>query len=114
MVPMPGPAAHACTRPTCSGRRGSGPGDASWSSGITTSGWARRTTAAADAEVARFGRVLRDAYAHVDRTVGELVAAFPVDTTIVLLSDHGMHAHHTDSDFAAVVDGRLERESGAS
>jgi hypothetical protein len=62
--------------------------------------------------VERFGSVVRDAYAHVDAVIGELVAALPPDTTVVVLSDHGMHAHNTSSRFDVPVHGRLERESG--
>jgi hypothetical protein len=62
--------------------------------------------------VERFGKVVRDAYIHVDTVIGELVAALPPRATVVVLSDHGMHAHNTSSRFDVPVDGRLERESG--
>jgi hypothetical protein len=66
-----------------------------------------------DAEaVERFGHVIEDAYASSDAALGDLVAALPAETTIVVLSDHGMHAHNTSSQFDVPVGGRLERESG--
>jgi predicted AlkP superfamily phosphohydrolase/phosphomutase len=61
--------------------------------------------------VERFGKAVRDIYIHVDTIIGELVAAMPPGTTVVVLSDHGMHAHNTSSRFDVPVDGRLERES---
>lgn len=62
--------------------------------------------------VERFGKVVQDAYVHVDTVIGELVAALPPHATVVVLSDHGMHAHNTSSRFDVPVHGRLERESG--
>jgi hypothetical protein len=63
--------------------------------------------------VERFGEVVRDAYVHIDEVIGELVAALPPGATILVVSDHGMHAHNTSSRFDVRVHGRLELESGA-
>ena len=40
--------------------------------------------------VAKFGRILQDTYAQLDRLTGELLAKIDDDTTVLLLSDHGM------------------------
>jgi len=62
--------------------------------------------------VERFGRVVEDAYAGSDAALGDLLAALPAETTVFVLSDHGMHAHNASSRFDVPVGGRLERESG--
>jgi len=62
--------------------------------------------------VERFGRVIEDAYAGSDAALGDLLSALPAETTVFVLSDHGMHAHNTASRFDVPVGGRLERESG--
>jgi len=61
--------------------------------------------------VAQFGDVVRDAYARVDTVIGELLDALPT-ATVIVVSDHGMHAVHTAARFDVPVHGRLERESG--
>ncbi len=43
-------------------------------------------------EVTRFGHLVPSYYAYADRVLGELFALFPADTTIVVVSDHGMSA----------------------
>jgi predicted AlkP superfamily pyrophosphatase or phosphodiesterase len=43
----------------------------------------------------RFGGIIPDSYAHADEIIGELVAAFPKGTDILVISDHGMHAENT-------------------
>jgi len=43
-----------------------------------------------EAERAALGDVIRSYYAYLDGVIGELVEAAPVDSTIVVLSDHGM------------------------
>ena len=44
------------------------------------------------AEVATYGDFINCAYVEADRMLGELLAKVPADATVVLLSDHGMHA----------------------
>ena len=63
--------------------------------------------------IGRFGGVVEDAYAHADGVIGELLAAIPAEANVIVVSDHGMHAHHTTVDFETAVDGRMERESAA-
>lgn len=43
---------------------------------------------------ARYGRALRDVYARCDRALGDLVAAAPPDTTVLVMSDHGFGPLH--------------------
>ena len=50
--------------------------------------------------IRRFGNVIKDSYVQADRIIGELVAAFPPDTSIFVMSDHGMHAFNQTSRFA--------------
>ena len=40
--------------------------------------------------VAKYGNILQDTYAQLDRLTGELLAKVDEDTTVILLSDHGM------------------------
>lgn len=63
--------------------------------------------------VAEFGNVINDAYANADAVVGELVAALPDDTTVIVISDHGMRAHGTSVRFDVTENGQLELQSGA-
>jgi len=63
--------------------------------------------------IRRFGGVVEDAYAHADTVIGELLAAIPAETNVIVVSDHGMHARHTTLDFDTAVGGRLERESAS-
>lgn len=43
-------------------------------------------------EVATFGGVIDNYYIHLDRMIAELLAAAPEGTSVVIASDHGMHA----------------------
>lgn len=43
-------------------------------------------------QLENFGGVLGDTYRFADRVVGELLAASPPDTTVFIVSDHGMQA----------------------
>ena len=52
------------------------------------------------ARVEKLGRVLIRTYENVDAMIGELIAALPENTTVFILSDHGMEAKHTDEVFA--------------
>ena len=45
---------------------------------------------------AQTGDWLRDIFVAVDRAIGDLIAAAPPDTSIVLFSDHGMESNSTD------------------
>jgi len=53
----------------------------------------------AEDEIATFGRVLPDYYAYVDRALGELIAAAPAGTTVIVVSDHGTHAVNPRQEF---------------
>ena len=58
-----------------------------------------------------FGDAVADYYAWTDGMIGELVATWPDDTTVLIVSDHGMHATNGDKTFSA--DGSaLEVNSG--
>jgi len=50
-------------------------------------------------EIAAFGKVLPDYYEYVDRSLGELVAAAPKNTTVIVVSDHGHHAVNIEHEF---------------
>lgn len=52
------------------------------------------------AEVAAFGRVIPDYYAYVDHALGELIAAAPKNTTVIIVSDHGTHAVNPEHQFS--------------
>ena len=47
-------------------------------------------------EVRVFGDVIPSYYRYMDRVLGELVAAWPEDTTYFVLSDHGMVSQHEE------------------
>jgi predicted AlkP superfamily phosphohydrolase/phosphomutase len=59
-------------------------------------------------ETAAFGPVLPDYYAHVDRALGELIAVSPPNTTVIIVSDHGMHAVNTDHEFKATDEPEMQ------
>jgi hypothetical protein len=50
-------------------------------------------------EIAAFGRILPDYYAYIDRSLGELIAAAPENTTVIVVSDHGHHAVNIEHEF---------------
>jgi len=50
-------------------------------------------------EIAAFGKVIPDYYAYVDRALGELIAAAPPDTIVIVVSDHGTHAVNSEHEF---------------
>jgi hypothetical protein len=64
------------------------------------------------ARVENLGNVLTRTYQHVDSMIGELIGTMPTDTTVFILSDHGMQAKHADTNFDVEADDRAERESG--
>jgi predicted AlkP superfamily pyrophosphatase or phosphodiesterase len=43
-------------------------------------------------QLANFGHLIDDYYVHVDESLGEIIAATPAGTTVMIVSDHGMHA----------------------
>jgi len=49
-------------------------------------------------EVASFGRVIPDYYLYVDRLLGRILGRVP-EATVLIVSDHGMHAANTESVF---------------
>jgi hypothetical protein len=62
--------------------------------------------------VAKLGGVLSRTYEQVDAMIGELLAEMPEETTVFVLSDHGMQAKHTNAVFGRPANGGAERESG--
>jgi hypothetical protein len=50
-------------------------------------------------QVENFGRMVDDAYRRVDRALADLLARLPDDATVLVVSDHGMQAEHTDAPF---------------
>jgi predicted AlkP superfamily pyrophosphatase or phosphodiesterase len=54
-----------------------------------------------DVEVARFGHVIDDYYIHMDRVIGRILSELPDSTTVIVLSDHGMHTVNPDREFHA-------------
>ena len=51
-------------------------------------------------EIASFGPVIDDYYAHIDRALGQLIAAAPANTTVIVVSDHGHHAVNIEHEFS--------------
>ncbi len=50
-------------------------------------------------QVDDFGHIIDDYYEYADRTIGEVLARVP-GATVIVLSDHGMHATNTDRVFS--------------
>jgi predicted AlkP superfamily pyrophosphatase or phosphodiesterase len=48
-------------------------------------------------QIENYGQVIDDYYRYVDSELGELLRAAPGNSTVVLLSDHGIHSINTDS-----------------
>jgi hypothetical protein len=62
--------------------------------------------------IRKLGDVVSRTYEHVDDFVGDMVAAMPPDSTVILVSDHGMEAKHVDAHFDEGSSDRPEDESG--
>jgi predicted AlkP superfamily phosphohydrolase/phosphomutase len=62
--------------------------------------------------IRQFGRVVDDAYAYFDSALGKLLEQMPPEATLLLMSDHGMHAVNSELDFDRLSGDKLERESG--
>jgi predicted AlkP superfamily phosphohydrolase/phosphomutase len=45
-------------------------------------------------QAAKYGSALRDLFARLDRSIDELIALMPADTTVVVMSDHGFGPQH--------------------
>jgi hypothetical protein len=60
-------------------------------------------------QIENFGGLLADSYRRVDRALAAMLAALPPDATVVVVSDHGMHADRVGGQFApdAEREGRL-------
>lgn len=65
--------------------------------------WQFRTPVAAD-RVALFGDLLAATYRRVDHALARLLERMPADTTVVIVSDHGMQAGQTQAAFKADAD----------
>ena len=59
--------------------------------------------------VASFGPVIPGYYRYLDRTLGALLARCGPETTVIVLSDHGMAPIHTDQDFEYGFASGIER-----
>jgi hypothetical protein len=61
------------------------------------------------AQIENFGRLLEDSYRRVDRALAAMLAKLPRETTVIVVSDHGMHSDQVDGAFApdAQREGRL-------
>lgn len=66
----------------------------------------------AEADVRRFHDFIDRTYVHADQVIGELVARFPPDTSVVVLSDHGFHAMNLDEPFTGRFVGSIPPASG--
>jgi len=64
------------------------------------------------ARVGQLGGVVERAYEHVDGLLAELLALMPADTTVFVISDHGMRAKYPDLDYETVAEGEQEKEPG--
>jgi arylsulfatase A-like enzyme len=62
--------------------------------------------------VEKLGGVLSRTYEQIDSMIGELVAEMPEETTVFILSDHGMQAKHANAVFGKTSNGGAESESG--
>lgn len=52
-----------------------------------------------ESELALFGDVIADYYAYLDETLGELIAAAPPNSNVLVMSDHGMVLQHRSRRF---------------
>lgn len=59
----------------------------------------RYTHPPGEAEIRSYGALIPDYYAHVDRVLGELIAAMPDGADVVVVSDHGMSAARKEMKF---------------
>ncbi|HWP93819.1 MAG TPA: alkaline phosphatase family protein [Thermodesulfobacteriota bacterium] len=53
-----------------------------------------------DEEIEDFGDIIEDYYTFIDTVIGQLLGKQPVDTTIFIISDHGMYAVNRDQFFS--------------
>lgn len=51
-------------------------------------------------EIAAFGRVIDDYYVHLDRVIAALLRTAPAGTSVLIVSDHGMHTVNPRGDFS--------------
>jgi predicted AlkP superfamily phosphohydrolase/phosphomutase len=50
-------------------------------------------------QIENYGNVIADYYVYVDRSIGEIIDAAPENTTVMIVSDHGMHGFNRDRVF---------------
>lgn len=50
-------------------------------------------------QIENFGDIIRKYYVYADRVIGDLMSAAGPDTTVIVISDHGMHEHNVDNSF---------------
>jgi predicted AlkP superfamily phosphohydrolase/phosphomutase len=63
-------------------------------------------------EVVAHGELILHYYEHIDRVIGELVAAAPDEVNVIVVSDHGMHAVNTHGAFTHDLPVRSLRSGG--
>lgn len=57
------------------------------------------TNPPAPEQIENFGHMVEASYRRVDRALAALLARLPADATVLVVSDHGMQAEHTDAPF---------------
>jgi hypothetical protein len=62
-------------------------------------------------QLENFREIINDAYIYADRVIGEILEMAPKDVTVIILSDHGMHAINKQGRFA-VTGKPLDTNSG--
>jgi hypothetical protein len=63
-------------------------------------------------DVQALGDVLSRTYEHVDAIIGEMIAEMPANTTVFIVSDHGMQAKQVGLDYDSDEAGQPARDSG--
>ncbi len=51
-------------------------------------------------QIDNYGNIIDDYYAYVDRVLGEIIQAAPDSATVIIVSDHGMHAINNERIFS--------------
>jgi hypothetical protein len=50
-------------------------------------------------QIDNYGHIIDDYYKYTDQAIGQILSTLPADTTVVIVSDHGMHAVNQDQQF---------------
>jgi arylsulfatase A-like enzyme len=65
-----------------------------------------------ESQIDALGEMVRHAYRQFDVGLGRLLAELPQDATVLVISDHGMHAKKVDHRFEVGAHGHFEQASG--